>query len=124
MSAPATAPRSAGDDFVRFVNVYNAFGPKQVARDFSLTVKRGEVLTLLGGSGGGKSVSLKLLIGLLTADAGRIEVDGVDVANFTEEQFLQGIRDETHLIVRTGTRYAYGAIRQTRTSFAKTEPST
>ncbi len=75
-------------DFVRFVNVAKSFGPKQVYADLSLTVRRGEVLTLLGGSGTGKSVALKLLIGLLNADAGRIEVDGVDVAHFTEEQFL------------------------------------
>jgi phospholipid/cholesterol/gamma-HCH transport system ATP-binding protein len=76
------------DDFVRFVHVVKSFGPKQVYSDLSLSVRRGEVLTLLGGSGTGKSVALKLLIGLLTADAGRIEVEGVDVAHFTEEQFL------------------------------------
>ncbi len=76
------------DDFVRFVHVQKSFGPKQVYTDLNLSVRRGEVLTLLGGSGTGKSVALKLLIGLLTADAGRIEVDGADVAHFTEEQFL------------------------------------
>jgi phospholipid/cholesterol/gamma-HCH transport system ATP-binding protein len=77
-----------GDDFVRFVHVEKSFGPKRVFTDLSLSVKRGEVLTLLGGSGSGKSVALKLLIGLLPCDAGRIEVDGVDVAGFTEEQFF------------------------------------
>ena len=76
------------DDFVRFVKVVKSFGPSQVYSDLSLSVRRGEVLTLLGGSGTGKSVALKLLIGLLTADGGRIEVDGVDVSHFTEEQFL------------------------------------
>jgi phospholipid/cholesterol/gamma-HCH transport system ATP-binding protein len=75
-------------DFVRFAHVEKSFGKKQVFSDFSLTVKRGEVLTLLGGSGGGKSVALKLLIGLLTCDAGAIEVDGVDVAGYDEEQYL------------------------------------
>lgn len=77
-----------GDDFVRFVHVDKAFGEKRVCVDLSLAVKRGEILTLLGASGGGKSVALKLLIGLLPSDAGRIEVDGVDVAGFSEEQFL------------------------------------
>jgi phospholipid/cholesterol/gamma-HCH transport system ATP-binding protein len=75
-------------DFVRFLKVEKSFGQKQVYSDLTLTVRRGEVLTLLGGSGTGKSVALKLLIGLLTADAGRIEVDGVEVSHFTEEQFL------------------------------------
>ncbi len=77
-----------GDDFVRFLHVDKSFGEKHVCTDFSLTVKRGEILTLLGASGGGKSVALKLLIGLLPSDAGRIEVDGTDVAGFSEEQFL------------------------------------
>ena len=75
-------------DFVAFQHVQKSFGQKRVYSDLTLTVRRGEVLTLLGGSGTGKSVALKLLIGLLTADAGRIEVDGVDVAGFTEEQFF------------------------------------
>jgi phospholipid/cholesterol/gamma-HCH transport system ATP-binding protein len=76
------------EDLVRFVKVQKTFGSKRVYADLSLTVRRGEVLTLLGGSGSGKSVALKLLIGLLTADAGRIEVEGVDVAHFSDEQFL------------------------------------
>jgi phospholipid/cholesterol/gamma-HCH transport system ATP-binding protein len=75
-------------DFVRLEHVQKSFGEKRVFADLSLTVKRGEILTLLGGSGSGKSVTLKLLIGLLTADAGRIEVDGEDVAGFTDAQFL------------------------------------
>jgi phospholipid/cholesterol/gamma-HCH transport system ATP-binding protein len=91
MTAPALSPVAspeASGDFVRFVNVAKAFDGKPVCIDFSLNVRRGEVLTLLGGSGSGKSVSLKLLIGLLAVDAGHIEVDGTDVAGFTEEQFL------------------------------------
>jgi phospholipid/cholesterol/gamma-HCH transport system ATP-binding protein len=77
-----------GDNFVRFVHVEKSFGPNRVFTDLTLSVKRGEILTLLGGSGSGKSVALKLLIGLLPSDAGRIEVDGVDVAGYSEEQFL------------------------------------
>ncbi len=73
--------------FVKFVGVRKAFGPKRVFEDLSLAVNRGEILTLMGGSGSGKSVSLKLLIGLLSPDAGRIEVDGEDVAAFSEGQF-------------------------------------
>jgi phospholipid/cholesterol/gamma-HCH transport system ATP-binding protein len=76
------------EDFVRLSHVEKSFGEKRVFVDLSLTVKRGEILTLLGGSGSGKSVTLKLLIGLLSADAGRIEVDGVDVAGFDDAQFL------------------------------------
>jgi len=76
------------EEFVRFVHVEKSFGDKRVYSDLTLDVRRGEVLTLLGGSGSGKSVALKLLIGLLPADAGRIEIDGTDVAGFSEEEFL------------------------------------
>jgi phospholipid/cholesterol/gamma-HCH transport system ATP-binding protein len=79
---------AAWGDFVRFLHVEKAFGEKRVYSDLTLSVRRGEVLTLLGGSGSGKSVALKLLIGLLPADAGSIEIDGLDVARFSEEEFL------------------------------------
>ncbi len=76
------------EDFAHFVHVRKSFGQKPVFTDLSLTVHRGEVLTLLGASGTGKSVLLKLLIGLLEADGGQILVDGADVARFTEDEFL------------------------------------
>jgi phospholipid/cholesterol/gamma-HCH transport system ATP-binding protein len=76
------------EDFAQFVHVQKAFGARKVFADLSLHVQRGEVLTLLGASGTGKSVMLKLLIGLLEADSGQILVDGADVAGFTEDQFL------------------------------------
>ena len=74
--------------FIQFSKVQKAFGPKSIYTDLTLSVQKGEVLTLLGASGAGKSVMLKLLIGLLEADAGAILVDGADVARFNEEQFL------------------------------------
>lgn len=76
------------EDFVKFTHVTKAFGPKRIYEDLSLTIKRGETLTLLGGSGTGKSVMLKMLIGLLKPDAGQIEVDGQDVSGFSESEFL------------------------------------
>lgn len=80
-----TPPR---EPLVRFAHVRKAFGANRVFEDLSLTVERGEVITLLGGSGSGKSVLLKLLIGLLPVDGGRIELGGVDVAAFDEVRFL------------------------------------
>ena len=60
-------------------HVYKAFNGKQVLRDMSIDVERGESLVIVGGSGTGKSVTLKHIIGLLKPDRGRVIVDGVEI---------------------------------------------
>ena len=56
---------------IRFKGVRKAFGPKVIYAGLDLSIMKGEVLTICGGSGVGKSVMLKMLIGLLPADRGR-----------------------------------------------------
>ena len=58
-------------DPVIFEHVSKAFGQNEVLRDVSFSVPRGEALCILGRSGTGKSVTLKLMIGLLKADQGK-----------------------------------------------------
>ena len=65
-----------------------SFGSKQVLRDVNLTVKRGESLVVIGGSGTGKSVLLKCILGLVTPDAGEIRLEGQPVTEATREDFL------------------------------------
>ena len=72
---------------IEFRNVKKAFGPKEVYRDLSLDVVRGESLTIIGGSGQGKSVMLKMLIGLLNADAGSISFDGENITAYSDLEF-------------------------------------
>jgi len=55
------------------------FGPKHVLRDLTLTVEPGETFVIFGPSGCGKSVLLKHITGLMSPDAGRILVDGIDI---------------------------------------------
>jgi phospholipid/cholesterol/gamma-HCH transport system ATP-binding protein len=74
--------------FIQFIHVYKAFGSKVIYEDLNLEVRRGETITIIGGSGSGKSVMLKLLIGLLPADQGEILVDGQSVIGKTEEELL------------------------------------
>lgn len=62
---------------IRLTGVRKAFGPKVVLDGLDLVVHEGESLVLIGGSGSGKSVLLKHIIGLLTPDEGVVEVDGV-----------------------------------------------
>ncbi|ALJ35256.1 ATP-binding cassette domain-containing protein [Azospirillum brasilense] len=57
-------------------NVHKAFGPKVVLNGIDLEVGRGESLVVIGGSGTGKSVMLKCILGLLSPDSGSIRVDG------------------------------------------------
>ncbi|HBB56335.1 MAG TPA: ABC transporter ATP-binding protein [Hyphomonadaceae bacterium] len=60
--------------------LHKAFGDKQVLRGLSLEVGRGESVVLIGGSGVGKSVTIKIALGLMRADAGEIVIDGASLA--------------------------------------------
>lgn len=65
-----------------------AFGEKVVYVDLNLDIHEGEALTIIGGSGMGKSVMLKLLIGLLRADGGTIRFDGEVISDLPEQKLL------------------------------------
>ena len=87
--APAAAQRDTGkpaDDIViRVKGLRNSFGDQQVHKDVNLEVRRGEILAVVGGSGTGKSVLMRSIIGLQTPDAGEIEVLGQNVAQLDGE---------------------------------------
>jgi phospholipid/cholesterol/gamma-HCH transport system ATP-binding protein len=72
------------EPLIQFVNVKKAFGPKVIYRGLDLAVQQGETLTVMGGSGVGKSVLLKLLIRLLDADGGSITFHGEEITTMTE----------------------------------------
>jgi phospholipid/cholesterol/gamma-HCH transport system ATP-binding protein len=77
------------DRFLEYTGVHKSFGSKVVLDGVDLAVRKGETLVILGGSGTGKSVLLKLTIGLLRADAGSIAVDGETVTDATELQWME-----------------------------------
>lgn len=64
-------------------NLFKSFGAKQVLNGVDLSVGKGESLVILGGSGSGKSVLIKLIVGLLTADRGLIKYLGKDLQNLS-----------------------------------------
>ena len=78
--------KGAREVLIRFERVKKAFGTKVVARSVTLDIHRGETVTILGASGAGKSVVLKMLIGLIPADSGRIIFDGEDVLEKSDAQ--------------------------------------
>ena len=81
-------PPTPGKELIRFEHLRKSFGTKRVYDDLELSVYAGETLTVIGGSGSGKSVLLKCLIGLLYPDAGRILFQGQDLTRFHEEDFF------------------------------------
>jgi phospholipid/cholesterol/gamma-HCH transport system ATP-binding protein len=72
-------------------NVTKRLGGRTVLDGLSLSVRKGETLVILGGSGVGKSVTLKHMVGLLKPDAGRVTVDGMDISDFTSRE-LEPVR--------------------------------
>jgi len=72
---------------VEFRGVSKTYGPKRVLDNVDLKVYRGEVLVILGGSGTGKSVSLRHMNGLTRPDSGEVYVDGVEISGFDEDEF-------------------------------------
>ncbi|HKR64344.1 MAG TPA: ABC transporter ATP-binding protein [Thermoanaerobaculia bacterium] len=69
---------------IELQNVYKSFGERPVLRDMSIDVERGESLVIVGGSGTGKSVTLKHIIGLLRPDRGRVIIDGTDITSMND----------------------------------------
>ena len=100
----------AGDDIViRIRGLRSAFGEQVVHEDLDLDVYRGEIIGVVGGSGTGKSVLLKAIVGLGKPTAGHIEVFGQSVLDATEKQLktlLELLCDKTFTPspeIRTGS---------------------
>lgn len=73
---------------IELQGVHKSFGPKMVLRGVDLKIDSGESMVIIGGSGTGKSVTLKCVLGLIHPDAGRIALDGQNVAKQDRDAFL------------------------------------
>jgi len=89
---------------IRFSRVAKAFGPKIIYSGLDLEVRRGEVLTICGGSGVGKSVLLKMLIGLIYADSGSIVFDGLEVTKLSERE-LSDVRRRIAMLFQSAALF-------------------
>ena len=104
------------EPLIRFKNVKKAFGPKVVASGLDFDIHPGETVTILGASGSGKSVALKMLIGLIPADTGQILFDGRDVVTMDEHDLYEVRRRIAYLFqgaalfdsLSVGENVAYG----------------
>jgi len=89
---------------ISFRNVKKSFGPKRVLRGVSFDVQDGEVFFIIGGSGVGKSVLIKHLVGLLYPDEGEIWLDGEEVSRFDEERMF-AVRKKCAMVFQHSTLF-------------------
>ncbi len=105
-----------GAPLISFQHVRKSFGPKVIFSDLTVDFVRGETVTVMGASGSGKSVMLKMLIGLLKPDGGKIVFDGNDVAAMGENHLTEVRRRIAYLFqgaalfdsLSVGENVAYG----------------
>jgi phospholipid/cholesterol/gamma-HCH transport system ATP-binding protein len=92
VSATADAPRSptpVGAPLIKIEDASIRFGAQQILRNISLEIPRGQTLSIIGESGCGKTVMLKLIIGLLRATTGRVLFDGKVLVDLSDEELTR-----------------------------------
>jgi phospholipid/cholesterol/gamma-HCH transport system ATP-binding protein len=90
--------------FIEYRAVAKAFGGQPVLRDMTLAIRRGEVMYIIGTSGVGKSVTIKLLIGLLRIDRGEIWFDGRRVDQLAERALVP-LRKRIGMVFQSSTLF-------------------
>lgn len=81
-----SASASADPDFIRVTGLHKQIGEQRILRGVTLNIRRGSGVAIIGGSGTGKSVFLKLVMGLMPATEGSIVVDGTEISALSERQ--------------------------------------
>ncbi len=89
---------------IEFRDVYLSFDDRMVLNGLSFNVNKGETRIILGGSGGGKSTIIKLVLGLLKPDSGRVLVDGEDITDHDEVQMM-GVRKKIGMVFQEGALF-------------------
>ena len=89
---------------IEFRDVVLAFDDRVVLDHLSFKVNKGETKIILGGSGGGKSTIIKLVLGLLKPDSGRIFVDGEDITDYNEVQMMP-VRKNIGMVFQEGALF-------------------
>lgn len=74
---------------IEIIDLHKSFGRNHVLRGANLKVEKGESMVVIGGSGSGKSVLIKHIIGTLKPDSGSVLIDGVDIAKLSENELYE-----------------------------------
>ncbi len=89
---------------IEFRDVHLSFDDKTVLDGISFKVRRGETKLILGRSGGGKSTTIRLILGLLKPDSGQILIDGEDITNYGESQMMN-VRQKIGMVFQEGALF-------------------
>ncbi len=104
LSAKPHVIRDNSSPMIAVRSVVKRIGQQEILRGVDLEVKTGETLVIIGRSGGGKSVLLKHLVGLMTPDAGEIWIDGHNIIGMNERQ-LGAIRKKIGILFQSGALF-------------------
>ncbi len=108
--APTSQLPTASGQHLAFIDVSMAFGERRVFDRLSFTFPAGKIAVILGGSGSGKSTSLRLIGGLIRPNTGQIIVDGEDITRLSERQLY-------HVRAKLGMLFQGGALLDAMTVF-------
>jgi phospholipid/cholesterol/gamma-HCH transport system ATP-binding protein len=89
---------------IRVVNLHKSFGEKEVLRGVNMDVREGESMVVIGGSGSGKTVLIKCIIGLMPPDQGEIYVDGEEIHSLDEEK-MSDVRKKFGMLFQWGALF-------------------
>ena len=107
-TAPVT---DAPKPMIEFENVSISFGGRPVLEDVSFSVERGRTICILGRSGVGKSVTLRILMGFLKPDSGSVRVEGQEITELDEEG-MQSIRKRITMVFQNGALFDSLSVRE------------
>ena len=89
---------------IQFKNIHKRFGTREILKGIDLDIVRGKTTVILGVSGGGKSTTIKHIVGLLTPEEGEIIVDGKQIVGCSEKE-MREIRKEVGFLFQSGALF-------------------
>ena len=89
---------------IQIIDIYRSFGRQQVLRGINLRVLEGAIMAVIGRSGSGKTVLLKILIGLLRPDRGQVLIEGTDITQLSGRR-LDEIRERVGMLFQGGALF-------------------
>lgn len=92
------------DPKIRVVNLFKSFAEKEVLNGVNLEVRQGESMVVIGGSGSGKTVLIKCIIGLIQPDGGEIYVDGQEISALSEQE-MNEVRKKFGMLFQGGALF-------------------